>query len=142
MASPSNDRIQAAIISKLKSISAITTELVNDGSTANEIREDNWQGDDFDYPNIRVRMIANSPDGDTAGCKTADISVSIMVFSQGYSSWECDRIAGIIHSSLNGITFVANNIEMFLHTTSLIPAIRDSIRTWRSECLMDGKVSG
>lgn len=142
MASPRTDQIQAAIIAKLKATSAITTELVADESTVNEIREDQWQGDEFDYPNIRVRMISNNPDGDTAECKTASITVSIMVFSQRYSSLESDKIAGIIHASLNGRTFSANNLEVFLRTADLIPAVRSDIRTWRSECLMDGKVSG
>jgi len=151
MTAPRNDEIQTSIITKLKAVTAITDELDAYGSSATEIREDNWQGTEFEYPNIRVRMISNYPRGDTADCTACQFSVSIMVFSESYSSLEADRIAGIISTSLNLKAFTANSLAIVLRTTNLIPATRIvtgaginrsiDIRTWRAECLMQGEAA-
>jgi len=149
MTTPRNDEIQTAIVTKLKATAAIVAELVNAGSSATEIREDNWQGTEFEYPNIRVRMISNIPRGDTAECSGTQFSLSIMIFSESYSSLEADRIAGIISTSLHIKSFTANSLAVVLRTTNLIPATRVvtgagvsrsiDIRTWRAECLMQGE---
>lgn len=144
MAAPRNDQIQAALVAKLKATPAIYSLLHTPDfptGTPNEIREDQWQGDEFEYPNIRVRMIGSTPDGDTAECNRSMFTASIMVFSQEYSSFEPDNIAGIISSSLHGKSFSANNLALFLRTTNLIPAVRSDIRTWRSECLVQGEAA-
>ena len=141
MSSPPNNAIQKNIISQLRTITALIAELVAFDSSANEIREDQWQGDNFVYPNVRVRMIRNAPDGDTNDCNGSTIDVGISVFTQDYSSLEADKIAGIISSSLHGKTYSANNVELFLRTTNIIPAIRADKITWRSECLMSGKAA-
>lgn len=141
MSAPSNNQVQKNIISHLKTIASLTAELVAFDSSANEIREDQWQGTDFVYPNIRVRMIRNAPDGDTDDCNGSLVEVSIMVFTQDYSSLEADKITGIISSSLHGKTYSANNVELFLRTTNMIPAVRSDRNTWRSECLMSGKAA-
>jgi hypothetical protein len=49
-----NDQIQEAWVLYLKANTNILAEL-NDND---EIREDNWQGDEFSYPNIRVRIVS------------------------------------------------------------------------------------
>lgn len=127
-----NDEIQTALISKAKSLSAITALV-----SAVEIREDQWQGSDFIYPNIRVRMVENSsPDG----CATK-ISVGFQVFTEDRFSDTADKIAGIIGNELDGLSFVAEGLHMNLWVVSLIPAVRSDIRTWRVECLMGGIVS-
>ena len=141
MSAPSNNSIQKNVISRLKATAALVNELVAVDSSANEIREDQWQGTEFIYPNIRVRMIRNNPDGDTDDCNGSTVEVGIMVFTQDYSSLEADKIAGIISSSLHGKTYSANNVELFLRTTNMIPAIRADRTTWRSECLMQGKAA-
>lgn len=151
MTAPRNDEIQAALISKLKATAAIVAELTTAGSSSTEIREDNWQGTEFEYPNIRVRMISNNPTGDLAECSVCKFSVSIMAFSESYSSLEADKIAGIISTSLNGKSFTASGISLHLRTTNIIPATRVvtgvgitssvDIRTWRAECLIQGDAS-
>lgn len=141
MSAPYNNQIQKNIIAHLKSIAALVAELTAFDSSANEIRENEWQGDNFVYPNIRVRMINNNPDGDTASCNSSSVNVGIMVFTQDYSSLEADKITGIISASLHGKTYIANNVELFLRTTNILPAIRSDRTTWRAECLMQGKAS-
>ena len=135
-----NDEIQTAIIAYLKAKSAIYSLLITIDNTTGyqEIREDQWQGTEFDYPNIRVRMISNAPFGDSDQCDASTFTVSIMVFSQDYSSQEADKISGIISTSLHAKSFIQGSVSMFLRTTNLIPAVRSDTLTWRAECLMQG----
>lgn len=140
MTTPRNDEIQSSIVSYLKSVSAIYNLLItlDNASGTSEIREDQWQGTEFDYPNIRVRMIDNKPIIDNPDCSATIFTVSIMSFSQDASSWEADKIAGIISTSVNGKTFTTLGVEIYLRTLNLIPAVRSDVHTWRAECLMQG----
>lgn len=132
-----NDQIQSALIAYAKGKSNITDE-ITDG--AEEIREDQWQGTTFTYPNVRLRLISNVPISHK-GCRH-DISIAWMVFSESSSSLEADRIAGIISNELHTRQFTSNNFAFSLRTTNLVPAMRVDDRTWRSEVLMNGIVSG
>jgi hypothetical protein len=140
MTTPRNDEIQAALVAYLKSKSVIYNELITPDNPIGytEIREDNWKGTEFDYPNIRVRMISNEPITDEQDCSTTIISVSFMAFSQEASSHEADKIAGIIGTSLSGKTFIQNGVQIYLRAANLIPAVSSDRNTWRSECLMQG----
>lgn len=133
-----NDELQSALVAYLKTVTAITSLLVTEDVSvgANEIREDQWQGTEFNYPNIRVRMVSNNPD-----CPGSDFTVSFMVFSQDFSTWEADKIAGIIGTSLNKKSFSQGGVLIYLRTTNLIPAVRSDIHTWRAECLMQGRAT-
>ena len=130
-----NDQIQAALVAYAKGKSNITDQVNSD-----EIREDQWQGTGFTYPNIRIRMIDNSPVAGK-GC-SQEINLSWMVFTEDSSSLEADQIAGIISTELHTRQFNSNNFAFSLRTTNLVPAIRIDERTWRSEVLMSGIVGG
>ena len=136
------DEIQAAIITKLLSNTVITAALVDAyGDVVDEeIRENQWQGVEFAYPNIRIRMISLQPLGDDE-CQNVRISVSFMAFSESDNSLQSNKIAGIINNELNGKQFIASNIAFSLRMTNLIPAIRIDAKTWRAECLMSGIAS-
>lgn len=132
-----NDEIQAALISWLKSNSTIIAEL---DAGATEIREDQWQGDEFTYPNIRVRMISNTPQ--SSDCNFSEFSCAFQAFSEDSSSLEADRIAGIINNELHEKAFQSNNIAFTFQVTDLVPAIRSDRNTWRSEVIVNGIASG
>ena len=132
-----NDEIQAAIVSYLKGKSDITT-LLADG--ADEIREDQWQGRDFKYPNVRVRLIDNEPQD--LQCDLHRVMFSCLVFSEQDSSQQADKIAGIINNTLHGTSFSSNSISFSTRTTSLVPAIRSELNLWRAETIMEAQVSG
>jgi hypothetical protein len=140
-----NDQVQAAIIARLKANATIKALVVSgtfqDETWDADIREDQWQGTTFGYPNIRVRLLPATPLGDK-DCSLIRFSVSLMAFSEEGSSLEADQIAGIINNELHGKTFTSNNIEISLRSASLIPAVRTDTRTWRSEALMNGIASG
>lgn len=135
MAYPSNDLIQTAIIARLKAESSVTAEV-----NAAEVREDQWQGTEFIYPNVRVRMINNVP---VRGfeCNTGNIDMSVLVHTQDDSSRNADRIAGIINTVLHDVQFSSSDLSIHLYTTNLVPAMRSDVRTWRSEVRMSGTVS-
>lgn len=133
-----NDQIQAGMVERLKANATVTAQLP---AGATEIREDQWQGREFVYPNIRVRLISNVPTSGYESCPQ-DISMGIMAFSQLDSSQEADRIAGIISNELHGISFTASNgVHFYLFAANLIPAVRSDIRTWRSEVILRGRVT-
>ena len=132
-----NNEIQAALISKLLANTTVTDEL----DDAEEIRENEWQGTAFSYPNIRVRMISNDPLENTP-CTQTKISAGFQVFSEDASSQEADTIAGIIMNALHDKPFSQDGLLIALRMNDLIPAIRSNMRTWKSEVLMNGIVSG
>ena len=132
-----NDQIQTALVSKLKADTTVTAEL----DDTDEIREDQWHGTEFSYPNIRVRIISNKP-LKNSDCDQLTIGVGFQVFSEDASSMEADRIAGIIDNALHDKPFSQDSLLIALRTDDLIPAIRSNMRTWKSEVLMNGIVSG
>lgn len=134
-----NKVIQAVLIAYLKSKSDIATEVTH--SSVVDIREDQYQGTEFNYPNIRVRLISNTPLNDS-DCNLNRIYFGIQVFTNDASSLNSDRIAGIINQNLHDRSFNASNITFSLRTTNLVPAQRSNIQEWRSEVLMTGIASG
>ena len=141
MAIPRGDQVQAGLISYLKGKSDVTDELVTPANLtgADEIREDHWEGAEFTYPNIRVRLISNVPVDD--GCQLSQVAVSFMCNSEDYSSQEADRISGIINNTLHGKSFSSNSIAFSARLTNLLPARKTDVRTWTSEAIFNMLVS-
>ena len=141
MAIPRGDQVQAGLISYLKGKSDVTDELVTPANLtgADEIREDHWEGAEFTYPNIRVRLISNVPVDD--GCQLSKVAVSFMCNSEDYSSQEADRISGIINNTLHGNSFSSNSIAFSARLTNLLPARKTDVRTWTSEAIFNMLVS-
>jgi len=141
MAIPRGDQVQAGLISYLKGKSDVTDELVTPANLtgADEIREDHWEGTEFTYPNIRVRLISNVPVDD--GCQLSKVAVSFMCNSEDYSSQEADRISGIINNTLHGKSFSSNSIAFSARLTNLLPARKTDVRTWTSEAIFNMLVS-
>ena len=130
-----NAEIQTALISELKSITAITSRL----GAVDDVKEDTWQGSPFKYPNVRVRIIDNVPIGNT-GCLHR-VRVGIQVNSEEQSSKEAEEISGIIGNRLNDACFSQSGVNIILRLTNLIPALRTDPTTWKSETLYTAIVS-
>ena len=122
-----NDTIQEGIITELKSLSAITA-LVTNSLGDYEIRETEWRGTVFEYPNIRVEM-EQVPS--IEGCGYGEIDFTIKVFSESSSSKECSNIAGIVFQTVprsftsNGILFTG------VICRRLGKALPVGVRTWQ-----------
>ena len=91
-----NETVQASWITYLKSKTALTALLTNGG--ANEIRESQWQGDDFAYPAVRISMDYMPS---VIDCFDS-VDAIIDVFSEQKSSKEAAHIAatllGLLHN--------------------------------------------
>jgi len=132
-----NDLVQGALVDYLKTKSDVTDLLPS--ASSDEIREDQWQGREFDYPNIRCRLISNIID---ELCNKAAITLSWEVYSEEASSYEADKICGKIRTVLHSKSFSSNDLHFNLRATNLVPAVRRDEKTWRAEVLMSGNVSG
>lgn len=137
----SNDIIKGALISYLKTLTLVTTELYS----ASEIRENEWKGTEFNYPNIRVRLIRNAPiDGE---CSASDILISIEIFTEAQSSATADEISGIIaqylHNQQFSYAFQGSSYHFSFGVANLVPAqsIGAGDMAWRSEVVVDGMIS-
>jgi hypothetical protein len=131
----SNLQVQTSVVAYLKSLATVIAEVSSD-----EIREDQWQGSVFSYPNIRVRMRSNRPV--ETNCDVSDVMFSILIFSELDSSIEAERIAGIIDVALHARSFERESVRLSLWRENLIPAIRIDERTWRSEIQFQGTATG
>lgn len=134
--------IQAAIISKLKSLPPFTSSF---GSVqGSEIREWDWQGDAFTYPNIRVELEDNKPYYDEQErCTLQMVEFSVYIFSEQKSSKECSQIKTNIINTFS----IFSNQSLGLKSTPArivenVPVIRQDENTWRSQIKYSSKVSG
>jgi hypothetical protein len=65
-----------------------------------EIRELEWRGDKFKYPNIRIRVKKVTPE--MSNCNKGTFEAVVVVASEEYSSLECNTIAGKILQEIHG----------------------------------------
>lgn len=129
-----NEQIKSALVAYLKTITNLTAVV-----PAAEIREVQYQGTTFTYPNVRVRVISNVPIG-KKGCYH-DVRFGIQVNSEKDSSKEAETISGIIAEELSDAAFNQDSVTFSLRLTNIVPALRVDPRTWRSETLFSAIVS-
>ena len=125
----SNATIQKAIAERLKA-NILEMALPN---ASEEIREDNWQGTAFTYPNERIKLEDQTPIND-GGCTSSAVLFSILCFSEEASSKEADEIAWKINDFLHDTRFTTDEIRfIMIKSRGLIPAERKDERTWMAE---------
>ena len=121
----------------------LVNKLIEYESSATEIRESQWKGTEFEYPNVRVRMIRNVPD--VGNCIKSDISFSVQTFTEDQTSAMCDEISGIIGAYFQtrqfGVSLFGSTYNFGCGAVTLIPAISLGTNTWRSEVIVTGYVS-
>lgn len=131
-----NNEIQAAIVTWLKSRTLITNELYD----SEQIKEEQYQGTLSVYPAIRVHLISNKPEN-KQGC-VQPITLGIQVYTEDSSSKNCDKIAGIIGKELHSKQFSASGFLFGMFITDLVPAYRRDAQTWMAEVLIKADVAG
>lgn len=131
--------IQAAIITKLKSLSPYGNV------SQSEIKEWEWQGDSFTYPNIRVELEDNRFEFDEqAKCSLQYTEFSVYIFSEQRSSKECSQIKTLVANSMIGVGFSNQTLGVRfseIRVVDNVPAIRQDERTWRSQIKLSSRVS-
>ena len=121
-----SDQVRDAIIDIIKANATIMA-LIDD---ANEVRESSWKGTEFSYPNYRVRINSITPFRDCY----QNLDASVYCFSEGASSQEAEEMAGTVSNEFFGNSFTQDSIRFTHIVTDPIPAISETMRTWRSEC--------
>lgn len=128
----SDELIQADIIAKLKTITSVTA-LLGDGASG--IKELQWQGDTFTYPNVRLDIENNSYEFDEQErCSLYKVEFSVYIFSQERSSKQCSQIKGLLENYLTGLGWTGTNAKYNrLRLQENVPAVREDERTWRAQ---------
>lgn len=90
--------VQSALVQWMKANTTIASQVPN--TYGEEIRELEWRGDKFVFPNIRVRV--DNLKFEMNNCLKATMTARIFVFSEEYSSLECNTIAGKVTEQFHG----------------------------------------
>lgn len=131
--------IQAAIIAKIKSLAPFGN--VQSG----EVKELEWKGDAFSYPNIRVDLETNEYAFDEQErCMLQYVEFSVYIFSEQRSSKECSQIKTLVSNALIGLGFSNSTYGVRFSRLRLVdnvPAVPESERVWRSQIKLGSRVS-
>lgn len=89
--------IQKAIIAKLKANTALTTAL----GGSNQIKENQWQGQDFTYPALRVEIQTENPMGTgTDRTRLSNSMWMIRAYSDEKSSYQANHLITLVNAAL------------------------------------------
>ena len=127
----SNALIQKALIARLKADSGVTAILNGD----EEVREGQWQGRTFVYPNVRVAIGNQAPRVEMEPCEWSVLTFSILCMSEERSSLEADNLANAVNEALNEKAWDEATDGFRFHkirSAGLQSATRMSERIWRA----------
>lgn len=127
--------IQAAFVTSLKADNTIVSSVM----PANEVKENQWQGKDFTYPNIRIDMLPERPASQT-NCDGNYVDVQFRVFSENPSSKEANDIAVKIANKYHSKSQTIGTLRFTMICTSLVPANRVDSKTWEAQVRFTGTV--
>lgn len=119
-----NNNIQEAIIHKLKDNANLTAALM----TCDEIRETQFQGIDYTYPCVRVKLGIQVPN---VYCPIYSIPFIIQVMSEKDSSKEANDIAYLVSEAIHR-GFSYQTVKFIMISRTLADAVRND-RTWLAE---------
>lgn len=129
--------IQEAIVTYLKAQPTIAAAL-----NVTEIREDQWNGTAFTYPNVRVAMLVNAPMAET-NCNGNVFGVTIYVNSEKSNSKEADDIAAVVATTLHRVSFTQGLLKFAgVTVTQLFPAVyKADTKVWTAQIQIRGTVN-
>ena len=136
-----DDRVQASLISKLKTYPTITGAFTN----STEIRELEWQGDEFVYPNLRLDLEDNRFYYDEQErCNLQAVEFSVYVFSEQRSSKQSSQIKSEVINFLVGTGWTNSTYGVRFSPLRLmenVPSVRETERIFRCQAKFSSKVS-
>lgn len=126
-----NDQIKEGVVQRLRAYATLTN-LLPDGIQG--VREANWRGQDFSYPNVRVQLDSQFDATPDTNCTPTYATFSVFILSEKHSSQECDTIAGIVEAYLRGSNFTINTVKFNnVKVLELVPAVQEDVHTWRAQ---------
>ena len=132
--------VKRFLISRMKSDTAIVAALPI--ARKDDIREIEWQGTDFGYPNIRVHVESFERHTPGVECKLFDVAANILVFAEDASSLKADTIASVIWDALDTKTIGSNSIKLLNIKAKHFGAMWVSeAGLWRSEIVLGFQAS-
>jgi hypothetical protein len=139
MTTPTLVTVKQAIISRLRS-SLLVTALLSSG--ASEIRELEWQGTDFKYPNVRVRVDEFRLMGDS-NCAYS-VAATIYAFAENASSLIADKIGVEVFALFDRRAFTepATTLKFVaIRATQLGASWVEASGVWQSDVQLTFQVS-
>lgn len=129
----SPELIQAAIITQLKANTALINWLTA-RNAANEIRENEWQGSNFVYPNVRVDLGTQVPVTNGVCHPTqSNLSFSVFSFSEQDSSKQANVLAGLVNAALFNTRLSGTGwASLLIDSDGVLPANRTLERVWQA----------
>lgn len=125
-----NSKIQAALMTRLKGDATLVAKL----SSSGDIKEAQWQGSQFVYPAVRVKLGTQTPQpGDSCN---SNIPFTVSCFEENASSKKADELAGAVVALLHGACWcdIIQGVRFIsVRTTGLVSAVREDATTWKSE---------
>ncbi len=131
-----NPVIQADLIADLLSFTTLTALL----HSAQEVREDQYQGTIFGYPAVRLALFQQAQIIQTEQCDLARLTVAVRCYAEGASSKLADTIAGVVNGRWHRYNFHGTGWVTWLRSTGLVGAVRVTENLWRAENLYSGIV--
>lgn len=124
--------VQAAFVAWLRTQTTITALV-----TSAEIRETEWQGTDFTYPNIRISTLITPNQ-----CAPHELELIVVVASDQKSSKQTNQIAGAIIDLIQEKSFTYNAVKFLgLKSEQFSKAGRTEENIWETELSVVGQVS-
>lgn len=124
------NEIQAAVITRLKANAPLVAAL---GAGGVEVRESQWQGNEFVYPCVRVRAGPLLPGA--TGCPYRS-DIGVVCFSEHASSQEAVNLAALVSTALDDQRFTDSTQQVRfagIWLVEVLPPVRRDLRTWAVE---------
>lgn len=136
----SDELIQADLITKLKSITSVTS-LLPDGTGG--VKELQWQGDTFQYPCVRLDIEDSGYEFDEQErCQLYFVEFSVYIFSQERSSKQCSQIKGLLENYLTSRGWTGTSTKFNrLILIDTVPSTREDENTWRAQLVYRSRIT-
>lgn len=140
-----NELLQKGIVAKLKADAALTAYLAPSGSAS--VLENQYQGQDFVYPAIRVDILPQQPIGNgTDRLRISSCIFTVRAYSAKSSSYEANHLATLVGQALfnkqidgTDESSQANFRLLRINILNIDGAFRISDRLWMATATFDSE---
>jgi len=128
--------VQIDLIADLKGTTSITSLL----ASADEVKESQYQGTRWNYPALRLAIIAQTPIIGPEPCDLVRFSFAIRVYTEGGSSKSNSHLLGIVNDRYHRRIFEAPTWISVFRSAGLNNPSRATDKLWRGEALFEGTI--